>query len=422
VEYRAVNSCILFLASLDGKQVLTVEDLRASGGTLHPVQQAMVNGHGSQCGFCTPGIVMSLAGLSESGAVADRAAIDNALSGNLCRCTGYDDIAVAVERMPADKAGEGLASAETRTRLEAIAPRGVLSLGTGDRRFLAPTTLDELTRILAENPDAQLLAGGTDLALRVTKQLEDPATLVYLGNIAALRGAEVTDDAVMIGAATPLTDAGAVLGDCFPDLRMLFRRFGSVQIRNAGTLGGNIANASPVGDTLPALLVLNAEVTLRGGDGARTLPLESFFRGYRETALTPGEFLERIRVPRPSGTELRVYKIAKRRDQDISTLCGAFALVLNGAKVAGIRVAFGGMAEIPRRAPACEAALLGNPWTEGTVEAAVTALEKDYSPITDVRGSARYRSLCAGNLLRKFLVETTTGRPLTVFADPEHAS
>ena len=403
MRYRAVNACIQFVPTLDGKQLITVEDLRGADGALHPVQQAMVDHHGSQCGFCTPGIVMSLFALHHQG-VADRPAINDALAGNLCRCTGYRPIVnAALATCGGAKDRFSRSERETLGLLASIQRERGLAYEAGGRRYYAPVSEDELAAILARAPAARILAGGTDLALDVTKQHHDLDVLVHVGGVRSL--GDVTESAghIEIGAAAPYSDAMAAIGAAYPDFGELLRRLGSVQIRNAGTMGGNIANASPIGDSLPPLLALGATVVLRKGEDRRELPLDDFFLGYRKTALMPGEFLVRIRIPKPrAGLRFAAYKIAKRFDQDISPVCTAFAIETKDGIVRDARIAFGGMAATPKRATACEAALRGRPWSEPTVATAAAALTRDFAPLSDMRASARYRSAIARTLLWRF--------------------
>jgi xanthine dehydrogenase small subunit len=428
VRFRPVNACIQFLPTLDGRALFTVESLRdRSTGALHPAQQALADGHGSQCGFCTPGFVMSLFALYKTAGDPDRRAINDALAGNLCRCTGYRPIVDAARAMygfgsalpPAQqdllRAPAGAKSraaargeAELARVLKALKRRRGPAFAHASGTFHAPRTADELADLRERLPDARLLAGGTDVGLWVTKQHRRLGDLIYLGNVADLQRVETADGCLEIGAAVSLTDAFAALDRHYPALRELWRRFASPPIRNAGTLAGNIANGSPIGDAMPPLIALGASVVLRKSGARRTLALEDLYLAYQKTALAPGEFVERVRVPLPRST-LRVgaYKVSKRFDQDISAVCAAFALELDGDTVRAARVAFGGMAATPKRAAACEAALAGRPWTAATCAAAAAALTKDYTPIGDMRASAAYRLAVAQNLLRKFHFETS---------------
>jgi xanthine dehydrogenase small subunit len=408
LRYRAVNACILFVPALDGKALLTVESLSAPGEALHPVQQAMVDCHASQCGFCTPGFVMSLLALYESEPAPSRDRVNEVLAGNLCRCTGYRPIVDAAERAYQDGGGPRLAAhqAALSAQLRSIARSDTLTVEHDARRLFAPRTADALAGLLLEHPGAHLLAGGTDVGLWVTKQHRDLDVIVHLGEVEELSEVVRTETHVEIGASATYTDALAVLSGPLPALAALVRRIGSQQIRNTGTLVGNVANASPIGDTLPALLALGASAVLRRGTARREIPLDDFFLGYRKTALQPCEFVERVRVPLPrAGLRFATYKVAKRFDQDISAVCGAFAVTLERGRVREARLAYGGMAAIPRRAVACEAALVGQPWTEETVASLLPLLDGEFQPLSDMRASAAYRTLVARNLLRKFQAE-----------------
>ena len=440
---KAVNACIEFLPTLDGRALFTVEELRAPDGALHPVQQALVDCHGSQCGFCTPGFAMSLWTLYEHRRDAPgppaRDEIHRALSGNLCRCTGYRPIVEAAERM-ADS------TSCPRVLLDRTAIEDALRLlkrtGTfeyhgpdvrgaayGTNTFFAPRTLADFAALLAARPEARVLAGGTDIGLWVTKQLRDLGDVIYTGNVTELCALARDDEALTIGAAVPLEPAWAALVNAYPELSELWTRFGSLPVRNAGTLGGNVANGSPIGDSMPALLALDAQLVLRHADRTRTLPLAAFYTGYQKNALAPGEFIEAIRVPRRRPA-LRVYagKVAKRYDQDISAVCAAFALDVGAdGVIASARVAFGGMSATPLRAMHTEAALTGARWDEATAQRAMDALATDYAPLTDLRASAAYRSQVARNLLWRCWLQTRDDAPLAsrdteafVFED-EHA-
>ena len=410
VRYRAANSCILFMPMLDGRELITVEDLRSAEGDLHPLQQSMVDLHGSQCGFCTPGFVMSLFAAYHSKTEMDRRALADSLAGNLCRCTGYRPILDAGVAALADRRPDQFktAAASTTEKLKQIEPDETLALVGSGRRYFAPVNSDELAALLGAHPDACLVAGATDVGLWVTKQHRSLDTLIYTGSVRDMQTISDTDESIELGAAVTYTDAHEVLARAFPDMGELLRRLGGVQVRNAGTIGGNIANASPIGDTPPPLLALGASLTLRRGDTRRQLPIDDFFLGYRKTALRPGEFLERMRIPKLGpGEDLRVYKIAKRFDQDISALCAAFWLRRKGQKVADVRLAFGGMAAVPKRAYATEGLLRGRPWSKPLIDRAIGALDQDFAPITDFRASDRYRQTVARNLLRKFHTETS---------------
>jgi xanthine dehydrogenase small subunit len=416
IRYRAVNACILFTPQLDGKQLITVEHLRRPDGSLHPVQQAMVECHGSQCGFCTPGFVMSLFALYHEERTPSRQRVLDVLAGNLCRCTGYRPIVDAAHRMYELGADDEFSAreAETLAQLKALGRDDRLAFAHRGKRYFAPRRIDDLAALCEQFPGACLLAGGTDVGLWVTKQRRDLDTLIYVGAVEELRRLEATDTHLEIGAAVTYTDAMDALGTRWPDFGELIRRLGSVQIRNSGTIGGNVANGSPIGDSMPALIALGAELVLRKGMARRNMPLEDFYLDYRKTALQPGEFVELIRVPLPHGEQqFRCYKLAKRFDQDISALLGAFHVRFDKSRVADVRIAYGGMAALPKRARGCEQALRGRPWTEATVARGRNALARELAPISDMRASAEYRLLAAQNLLTKFYLETDAPTPAT---------
>jgi len=415
LSLKAVNACIQLTPTLDGKALFTVEDLQQPDGALHPVQQAMVDCHGSQCGFCTPGFIMSLWGMYLDGPQApQRRDIDDALSGNLCRCTGYRPIIDAAKRMGElprvafDRAG-------LAAQLQALRRQQGSVYSHAGKTFYAPRTLDELVALRAAQPRATLLAGSTDVGLWVTKQLRELDAIIYLGHVDALKTIKETDGMLTIGAGVSLENAYAALCRHYPDeLTTLWQRFASLPIRNAGTLGGNVANGSPIGDSMPWLIALGSRVLLRGPRGQRSLALEDFYLGYQKKDLQEGEFVEGVAVPLPrTGRRFRTYKLAKRFDQDISAVCAAFTIRVDEGQVAEVRIAFGGMAAVPQRARHAEAALLGQPWSEAALAQAMQALEQDYAPLSDMRASNLYRMTTAKNLLRRFWLETRADAPLT---------
>ncbi|MDB5822473.1 MAG: xdhA [Herminiimonas sp.] len=470
VKLKTVNACLQLLPTLDGKAVFTVEDLRQKDQSLHPVQRAMVECHGSQCGFCTPGFVMSLwslynekleqagapvgsAALAGSGATARSAApgaaaavpdstaalcaplstmqaatrkeIDVALSGNLCRCTGYRPIIEAAMRMtqyPVVRPNlAGLA--DTLGGLRDLRQAASFETSNHSQRFWAPRTLQELVALRTGHPDAVLLAGGTDVGLWVTKQLRLPGKVIYLGEVAELRTLRAGTDTLTIGATVTLEDAyGALCHHYSLELGEMWHRFASLPIRNAGTLGGNVANGSPIGDSMPWLIALGAQVVLRSSRGQRTLALEDFYQGYQKKDLAADEIVEAVRVPLPRAERrFRTYKLARRFDQDISAVCAAFCLTLDGDVVTEARIAYGGMAAIPKRASHAEAALNGKPWSRANLDAAMAELTKDFAPLSDMRASSRYRMQIAQNLMRRFWLENRSDAPqpasaLSVFA------
>lgn len=415
LSYRSVNSCIQFVGSLDGTQLLTVEDLKTNG-TPHPVQQALVDCHASQCGFCTPGFVMSLFQLYRTydGALPpSRETLDRALGGNLCRCTGYRPILDAAVKMFDAKRPDAFDAKAGNTAAALAALARTKGLAYEDR-FFAPRTLDELRAVLTKHPDARILSGGTDLGLEVTKAHRTLGKIVYLGRVAELRGIAKTATHLELGAAVTWSEAFASIVAIWPALDELFARFAGPPVRNAGTVGGNIANASPIGDSPPAFIALDADIELAGPSGTRRMKLAEFFLDYRKTALAPGEVVAKIRIPLPApGLKLAAYKVSKRLDDDISAVCAVFAFEIRDGVVAKATAAFGGMAATPKRATACEAELVGRQWTLAAAETAAAALARDFAPLNDMRASAGYRMKVAGNLLVRFWHESTVSKAAT---------
>ena len=403
VRFRAVNACILFAPMLDGRALFTVESLARDGG-LHPIQQAMVATHGSQCGFCTPGIVMSLYAHQREG--ADAASLKDALAGNLCRCTGYGPILAAGQAMGDDIDIDDIP--DLAAALKAIRPTEPLDLRHGAGRYLAPRTLAHFAEAVARRPHATILAGGTDVGLWVTKQHRALPDIISIHEVAELRHIENLGHAVRIGAGVRYADAHGALADLHPQFGDLLRRLGGLQVRNLGTVCGNIANGSPIGDMPPALIAAGATLVLRQGETTRTLPLEAYFLAYGKQDRRPGEFVEAVIVPRiPPDRVFKIYKLSKRFDQDISAVCAGISIALKDDRVIDARLAFGGMAATPKRAGACEAALIGQPWAPEAVRAAAEALAQDFQPIDDMRASAAYRLQVAKNLLLRAVLETT---------------
>ena len=435
MRYRAFNSCIQLLPTLDGKQLVTVEDLAAmepAGEALHPVQQAMVDQHGSQCGFCTPGFVMSLFTLfhqpaaratneqATNGQALDRQRIDEALAGNLCRCTGYAPIVralvQAMEEAPVDQFRSR--QAELIAKLQSLQRDSMVQLEYQGRRYFAPRTLADVWELLRLYPGAQLVAGATDVGLWITKQLREFDTVIILCQVTELQRIERDEAAgiITIGAAVTYTDAMGTLLGAFPGMSRMLTRLGAVQVRNAGTIGGNIANGSPVGDMPPALIALGARLMLSSSAGRREIPLENYFLAYGKQDLQPGECVAAVVLPLPlAGQHYAVYKLSKRFDQDVSAVCAGFCIRLQDGKVVEARICFGGMAGTPLRAKSTEQALRGQPWNDETLPQIMTraraALAEDYSPLSDWRASREYRLLAAQNLLRRFFLETTSTDP-----------
>jgi xanthine dehydrogenase small subunit len=423
VNYRAVNSCIRFLPTLDGKELVTVESLQQPSGAAHPVQQSLVDHHGSQCGFCTPGFVMSLFALYLNRDEADREQVLHALAGNLCRCTGYRPIIEAGMRQfdyasPTRWSREEARSESHVEALRSIArePDGASSLHYPG--FHAPRGLDELSDALGSAPDSVLLAGGTDIGLWVTKQLRELPALVYLGDVAELTRIEERSQDLWIGAAVTLTDAWPALLARFPALAEQAARFASPPIRNSATLCGNLANGSPIGDSIQMLIALDARLELRRGTTVRRLPLEDFYLEYQKKDLSAGEYVAGVAIPPAgSGQLLASYKLSKRIDQDISAVAATFCVRLDDTQVTEARLAFGGLAGIPQRARHAERSLMEGGWSLAGIDAAVAALATDFAPLTDLRASREYRLTAAGNLLRRFYLQQQGGHVALRTAD-----
>ena len=417
LRLQAINSCIALLPTIDGKALFTIEDL-SQGDALHPVQQALVDLHGSQCGFCTPGFAMSLwADYEERERCPTRQEAEQVLSGNLCRCTGYRPILDAAQRCR-DYPPQRINRAPVRAALEIIAAQEPLDFDHAGQRFFAPRTLEELAELRQNWPQARILAGGTDIGLWVTKQLRDLGDIIYIGALPELQRTEMDEHWLSLGAGMSLSAAFSTLCTDDANWQELADRFASLPVRNAGTLGGNVANGSPIGDSMPALIALGSRIVLQKGRRVRELALEDFYLGYQSTALEAGEFVRALRVPRADAKRIfRSWKVSKRQDQDISAVCAGFVLKLGDAGlISEVRLAFGGMAATPRRAAAAEAALLGQPLVLRSIEAAMDALALDFQPIDDMRASASYRMQVARNLLRRLWLEQSQPHLLRIEA------
>ena len=417
--YESVNACIRFLGSLDGCHVVTIEHLRGADGKLHPVQQAMVDFHGSQCGFCTPGFVMSLYALWMRRPDPSDAEIEKALQGNLCRCTGYEAIVRAARAVSSyGVAGKDVLARERKAvekKLASFNDGKRVDIGTGNERMIIPASVDDLAKVLSKEPDATIVAGSTDVGLWVTKFMREIAPVVFIGGLTELQTISKKDGVITIGAGVSYTVPRPCWRSIFP-AGPLIDRIGGEQVRNMGTIGGNIANGSPIGDTPPPLIALGARLTLRKGKKTRTLPLEDYFVDYGKRTASPASSWRAYRADTRQAGVLRGLQDHQARDEDITAALGAF-LVETGKNgtVASVRIAYGGMAATPKRARTVEKALTGKPWTAETVDAALARYDDDYSPISDMRASAEYRMLAARNLLRRFHLETTgTGKPPTV--------
>jgi xanthine dehydrogenase small subunit len=415
LTYISINSCITFVGNLHGKQLITVENLK-NGAKLHHAQQTIVDNHGSQCGFCTPGFVMSSFALHKHNKKPSRAQVLEALAGNLCRCTGYRSIieATITSSECIEDDSFALHYQETVNALTKLQKLPTPILSNNDHHFIAPKNINELATLLSHEPKATLLAGGTDLALSVTQNLATIEKLIYLGNVEELSSIEETDNEIVIGSALPYSKFIDVLHHYYPDLGEMIERIGSKQIRNNGTLGGNIGNASPIGDMPPALIALGATMTLHVNGSERTILVEDYFVDYKKTVLKPSEFIKSVQIPKPmAGQTLKLYKISKRIDDDISAVLAAIFIEHKSAlqvdkkdqEITNVRIAFGGMAAIPKRASATEAVLQGHRLTKESVAQAKAALTNDFRPMSDVRASSEYRMIIAQNLIEKCYLE-----------------
>jgi len=407
VVYQPVNACIMLAGQADGAEVIAVEDI--ADGELHPVQRAMVEHHASQCGFCTPGFVMALFSLHHRGGTANRDDVIKAITGNLCRCTGYRPIVDAGLQACAGKRNDKFSreEGEAKERLTRIADKDDIFIGTEQRFFAAPAAPENLARLYEKHPDATLVSGATDVGLWITKELRNLPKIIWLGRVAGLDKLEDLGGELRIGATVKVEDAASALAIVDPDLGELIRRFGGWQVRNAATIGGNIANGSPIGDSPPALIALGARLELQKGENVRTIPLEEFFLDYRKQDRAAGEFVRAVVVPKlAQGEQFRCFKLSKRYDQDISAVMGAIRLRLEGDKIAHVRIAFGGMAGTPKRAAKTEAKLNGlGIRDEAAIESALAAMTEDFKPLDDMRASAAYRLAAAQALLARALVE-----------------
>ena len=416
ITYKAINSCITILTTLQGKQLILVEDLISKEGLLHPVQQAMVDYHGSQCGFCTPGFIMSLFSMFKKNSKFKDEEIKDSISGNLCRCTGYQPIIKAAKSLKNKKKIDQFSKNKKNiiSLLKKINNRSVVIYNKG-KKYYAPRYVAELKKILKKNYDVNFLSGGTDLSLVVTKERKDISSIIYMNSIRELNYIKNNNKYIEVGASTPLIELETYIKNYYPDFTKILRRYGSPQIRNVATVAGNIATASPIGDCLPLLLSLNAQVILQGLKKTKVLFLDDFFVSYRKTKLKKGQFIHSIRIPLFKGNTFKAYKVSKRFDDDISSVCAAFNLEVVKNKVQSIRIAYGGMAAIPKRAIYCEKILSNSIVTDEIVDKAKKALEKDFKPISDMRASRLYRMEVAKNLLEKLCAEIKQKKLIGVY-------
>ena len=405
IIYKAINACISFLPILNGKQLILVEDL-TNDNKLHPVQEAMVKFHGSQCGFCTPGFTMSLFSMHKNFKSVNNQIIDEALSGNLCRCTGYRPIIDAAKSLNNKKDQDQFKKNKNQTISLLRKIKNVdLEINNRGKKYFAPKKIINLKKILKKFPNAKILSGGTDLSLEVTKLRKELKTIISLNSIEKLNFIKKTKNLVEIGATTSLIDFQNFIKKYFVDFYDILKRYGSIQIRNVGTIAGNIATASPIGDTLPLLLTLDAKVVVQGLKQTKVFSLNEFFISYRKTKLKKGEFIYSIKIPINKNKIFKAYKISKRFDDDISSVCGAFSFLIKKNKITKAAIAYGGMSEIPKRALTIEKKLINSEFSENTFSKAVNLINKDFSPLDDMRASKNYRINVAKNLLLKAFYE-----------------
>ena len=405
IIYKAINSCIAFTTSLEGKQLLVVEDLMLENGSLHPVQSAMVNYHGSQCGFCTPGFVMSLFSMYKNNTSYDKKTIEESISGNLCRCTGYRPIIDSAKSLNNSKSDQFKKKKKKNKNLIKKIRSESIYINYKNKKYFAPRSVNELKKIIKQYPNLDFMSGGTDMSLIVTKQKKDIKNIVYLNSINELNYIKENKKYIEVGATTPLRKFELFIKKHYSDFNVILKRYGSVQIRNVATMAGNIATASPIGDSLPLLLSLDASIVLESFDKKTILPLKNFFISYRKTKLKKGQFISSIRIPRFKKNIFKAYKISKRIDDDISSVCASFNLAIVNKKIKNIKIAYGGMAAIPKRAIYCEKILLNSNFSEDIILKAQKTLEKDFQPINDMRASKDYRMEIAKNLLMKCFAE-----------------
>ena len=418
VEYVPVNSCIQLLPTLDGKSVKTVESLRRADGSLHPIQQAMVDCHGSQCGFCTPGVVMSLVNLVQHKSQPSRDEITHSLSGNLCRCTGYQPIVKATQtacaQAPAQlKLEDGKDLALLKQIKRAAKPtvgldgqlivQPVVRTRKGNE-FVSPATLDEVVDYLMRHPETTLLAGSTELGLKVNKEFARPDHILYLGNVRELNTITESDKAWEVGAMVSLEQLMERVSSALPDFGEVLRRFGSPPIRSTATLAGNIANGSPIGDSMPCLMALGASLVLRRGDKTRQVALDQFYTGQKQNVLQASEFIQAIRIPKlAKGQVFRAHKVSKRIEQDISATCIAVSYTLSNGRLSEVKLALNGLAPSPCRVPRIESVLQGQSPEQITADQIDAAIAASFKPRDGLRATWAYRSLVARNLILSFV-------------------
>ena len=415
IKYKAVNACISFTPTLHGKQLIVVENLVSKNGSYHPVQEAMAKYHASQCGFCTPGFVMSIFAMYKNKSNKDEENIKDAISGNLCRCTGYRPIIDAAKSLKKQTRYDEFDRNNSKTvkLLKKINNKNIV-IKHKNKKYFAPKTVNELKKIIQQNPNPNFLSGGTDLSLIVTKNRQEIKNIIYLNDIKELNFIKIINNEINIGSTTPLIQVEKFILKYYPDFNNILRRYGSVQIRNVGTIGGNIATASPIGDTLPLLLSLNTRILIQTKKSNKEIFLKDFFIGYRKTRLKTGEFIKSIKFPIYKNHKFKAYKVSKRFDDDISSVCASFNFKIKNQRIEDAVIAFGGMSEIPKRAIKCEKFLINSKFSEDIFEKAKNSLKQDFNPIDDVRASKKYRLEVAENLLLKFFLETKSNKLIRI--------
>jgi xanthine dehydrogenase small subunit len=409
IRYKSIDSCLVFLPMLHGKQLITVENLKSESGELHPVQQAMVETDGSQCGYCTPGFIMSMFSLYKNSSSPSRNQIDDALTGNLCRCTGYRPIVEAAAKSCVHDSNDRFVKDEPRIiKLLQSIKRNSIYIQTGTQQYVRPSNLLEALALKHQYPGAIVIGGATDVALRVTKKHELLPGIIDISDLDELKKIHDDNASMTVGSGVALNTVMTNIEKHFPALYNMLSVFGSQQIRNLATLGGNLGTASPIGDMLPVFIAYNARVILQSISGKREVFLDEYVTGYRTTVRMPDELIVAVILPKlTNGAKVKSYKISKRKDLDISTVSGGFRLELNGGKtIKEIKLAYGGMAERTKRAESAENFLIGKQWSRSIIEEAMPMVDKDFSPISDARGSAEFRKVAAKNLLMKFWTET----------------
>ncbi len=414
LTYKAMDSCLVFLPMIQGKQLITVENLKQQKGNseiLHPVQQEMVDCNGSQCGYCTPGIIMSMFALYKNENNPSKEIIEDSLTGNLCRCTGYKPIIEATAKACVNNGADHFVQEEKQIidlLLQIKKTNSSIQVNTDSQKYFQPKTKAEVFELRNKMPNSVLISGATDVALRVTKRHEVLSEIIDLSNVEELKKCTRTDYLIKFGAGMSLEEVKQIAKTELPALHETLAVFGSKQIRTLATFGGNLGSGSPIGDTLPVLMAYDAEIKLQSTDGDRIINMNKFILGYRQTERKPNEIITSVIINKPSAnTKVKFYKVSKRKDLDISTVSAGFSVTLSNNKVDSIILAFGGMAATTKRATEAEVFLTANEWTRENIEQAMEMVQKAFTPISDARSGAEFRSIAAKNLLLKFWNDTT---------------